>query len=246
MKLTVLGCYGPYPPAGGACSGYLLEKDNCSILLDCGNGVLSKLQYHLTIDRLDAVFLSHLHSDHISDLFILRYALQFDLEQGKRDKPLKIYTPVEPAAEYERLPYKDVFLLETITEDSLYNLGTMKFSFKKTSHQIDCYAMRIETPGEKVFVYTGDTGFFPEIISFAEAADLLLCEANFLTSDLRAATTSYHLSALQAAYIARDAGVKKLILTHLPPHCDRNIYLEEASSVFPTVELAAENIIYYL
>ena len=38
MKLTVLGCYGPYPPAGGACSGYLLEEGGTRVLIDCGNG----------------------------------------------------------------------------------------------------------------------------------------------------------------------------------------------------------------
>ena len=41
MKLTVLGCNGPYPAAGGACSGYLLETGDTRVLLDCGAGALA-------------------------------------------------------------------------------------------------------------------------------------------------------------------------------------------------------------
>ncbi len=75
MRLTVLGgVWPPYPPAGGACSGYLLENDGDRILIDCGNGVLSRLQKYLAPWELDAIVISHLHNDHISDLFILRYA----------------------------------------------------------------------------------------------------------------------------------------------------------------------------
>ena len=38
MKLTVLGCNGPYPAPGGACSGYLLQEGDTGVLLDCGAG----------------------------------------------------------------------------------------------------------------------------------------------------------------------------------------------------------------
>jgi len=77
MKLTVLGCCGPYPAAGGACSGYLLEEDGYRVLIDCGNGVLSRLQQHLKSWELEAVLLSHLHFDHTADLMVLRYALDY-------------------------------------------------------------------------------------------------------------------------------------------------------------------------
>ncbi len=239
MKLTILGCHGPYPPAGGACSGYLLEHENNFILLDCGNGVLSKLQYHIEINRLTAVFVSHLHSDHMADLLIMRYALQIDLEQGKRSTALKIFTPAEPAAELERLSYKEVYEIETI-EENAFEFASLKFSFTKTAHPVSCYAMRIEKPEGKAFVYSADTAFFPGIIPFAEAADLFLCEANFLQADLEANIPHYHLSASQAAGIAREAGVQRLLLTHLPPHRKIGSYLAEAQTVFPKAALAEE------
>lgn len=43
VELTVLGNYGPYPAAQGACSGYLLNVNGFYIMLDCGNGSFSKL-----------------------------------------------------------------------------------------------------------------------------------------------------------------------------------------------------------
>lgn len=47
MKLTVLGCNGPYPAPGGACSGYLLQEGDTGVLLDCGAGVLAQLEKHM-------------------------------------------------------------------------------------------------------------------------------------------------------------------------------------------------------
>ena len=44
VELTILGNYGPYATAQGACSGYLLNADGFQIMLDCGNGSFSKLQ----------------------------------------------------------------------------------------------------------------------------------------------------------------------------------------------------------
>ena len=82
MKLTVLGNNGPYPAAGSACSGYLLQSGAANILIDCGNGVLSNIQKIISLDELDAVILTHLHSDHISDMYVLKYAIQLRRKRG--------------------------------------------------------------------------------------------------------------------------------------------------------------------
>ena len=44
VELTILGNYGPYATAQGACSGYIINTDGFQIMLDCGHGVFSKLQ----------------------------------------------------------------------------------------------------------------------------------------------------------------------------------------------------------
>jgi ribonuclease BN (tRNA processing enzyme) len=245
MKLIILGSYGPYPPAGGACSGYLLEHEGYHILLDCGNGVLSRLQQFISTEKLSGVIISHLHSDHISDLFILRYAMQLEIEQGVRNSPLMLFTPDQPNNEYLRLAYKDVYHLETITEKERYTIGPFQFSFLKTIHPVLCYAIAVFVEGIKLLVYSSDTEYFPELADFARGVPMFLCEANFLNDDLQKGARN-HLSAFQAACLARDAGAKKLLLTHLPPFRNAQSYLDEASIAFKQVDTAEEGKVYFI
>ncbi len=82
MKLTVLGNYAPYAPEGCATSGYLLESAGGKLLLDCGSGVLARLQRFTSPDEIGAVVLTHLHGDHIADMTLLRYALPYRKQFG--------------------------------------------------------------------------------------------------------------------------------------------------------------------
>ncbi len=75
MRLTVLGKSPSWQDAGGACSGYLLEDDETTVLIDCGNGVFGKLREQIDYVDVDAVVISHLHADHFLDLIPYAYAL---------------------------------------------------------------------------------------------------------------------------------------------------------------------------
>src|SRR3954464_10034295 len=77
MRLTVLGKSPSWQDADGACSGYLIEEQGTSVLLDCGNGVFSKLRRYRDYTRVDAVVISHLHADHFLDLVPFSYALTY-------------------------------------------------------------------------------------------------------------------------------------------------------------------------
>ncbi len=68
MHITVLGKSPAWQDADGACSGYLVEEDEGCLLLDCGNGVFSKLRRFRDYIDVDAVVISHLHADHFLDL----------------------------------------------------------------------------------------------------------------------------------------------------------------------------------
>ncbi len=242
MRLTVLGCYGPYPAAGEACSGYLLEGGGAAVLLDCGNGVLSRLQYYLEPGNLNAVVLSHLHGDHISDLYVLRYALQ--LKQQADGKPLKVYCPAEPASEFNRLPYKNYLEARAVSTESVLTIGGMKISFYSGVHAYQSHLIKVEEAG-KTFVYSGDTEYFPELESFISGADLFLCEANYLRQDVELGRPN-HMAAYQAAQAAVNARVRRLVLTHHHPQRGAKVAVKEAGEIFKEAEAAAAGDCYLL
>ena len=239
MELTVLGAYGPYPSAGKACSGYLLQKDGFNLLMECGNGVLSRLQYHIDLTELDAVLVSHLHADHISDIFIMRYALQISRESKPNLKKLNIYLPGEPVEERARFVENDFMDYHNIPmADKELKVGPFSVSFLETIHPIPCYAMKIESDGKKL-VYSADTEYFAALESFASNATLFICEANYQNKEI-ARSLPNHLSAAQAAGIALNANTEKMIMTHLSPRHDTDVSLKEAREVFGESYIAIE------
>jgi ribonuclease BN (tRNA processing enzyme) len=235
VKLTILGNNGPFPAAGGACSGYLVQNGGKNILIDCGNGVLANLQKFIRIEELDAVILTHLHSDHISDMHVLKYAIQIKRKRGQLDKILAVYAPPEPAEEYKRLDVKDAFELGTISAASSLEMGGIRFTFAQMKHPAMDFAVRMEWDG-KVFVFSGDTSWTEEIIRFSKGADLLMLDAGLLERDLTEGAP--HLSAAQCGTVALEAGVGKLLLTHFWPEYDRSELLEEAKRSFGNVAVA--------
>ena len=68
MRLTVLGGAGGWPPAGGACSGYLIEHDGFRLLVDPGYAIVPRLLEIVDPGEIDAVLVSHGHPDHVADL----------------------------------------------------------------------------------------------------------------------------------------------------------------------------------
>ena len=79
----------------------------------------------------------------------------------------------------------------------------------------------------------------PKIISLLKNINLLYHEATFLSDKKKLAETTMHSTAKQAAEIAKDANVKNLIIGHFSGrYKDENLFLEEATSIFKTTELA--------
>src|SRR4051794_37061215 len=75
MRLTVLGKSPSWQDAGGACSGYMIEEDGVCVVVDCGNGVVSRLRRSRDYPRVPAVAISPLHADHSLALVPFSYAL---------------------------------------------------------------------------------------------------------------------------------------------------------------------------
>ncbi len=227
--LKILGNNGPYPAAGGACSGYLLASDSgdTRILIDCGTGVLNRLLGEGALASLDAVVLSHLHYDHMSDMLPMQYALQFN----PRPKPLPVYAPDEPEEVFAllRSPCFDLWPAEDVV------VGEMRLSFTPARHPVPTNAVCVECDGAR-FVFTGDSNQDPLVELFCDGADLLLADCGLSSADHR--FTAPHYSARLCGQLAKNARARRLLLTHLNPKYDPQALLEEARSEFPAAELA--------
>jgi ribonuclease Z len=94
-------------------------------------------------------------------------------------------------------------------------------------------------PGKKL-VYISDTAYFPELSHAAAGADCLIAEATFLDADAALAAAVGHMTATQAAMVAREADVKRLSLNHISQRYTQteHLILEEAQRVFPNTYLA--------
>ena len=229
MHLTVIGFWGGYPGKKEASSGYLIEHEGFKLLLDCGSGVLSQLQEYIKPNELDAVLLSHFHTDHIADIGVLQHALLINQMLGNVKEPLPIYAHTQDQAATEKLTYKSNTVWKPIVEKCTFQIGPFHVEAIKTKHSVPCYAYTIEADGRKL-AYTADTAFFSELANFFVGAHVLLSECNFYEG--MDAEKAGHLTSVQAGHIAKDASVQTLILTHLPHFGEHEDLVKQAKQVY--------------
>ncbi|MDI3534495.1 MAG: hypothetical protein PWQ82_860 [Thermosediminibacterales bacterium] len=234
MKIKVLGNMGAFPHNNLPCSGYLVENDEDKILVDCGSGVLLKLKEHCSINKLSGIIISHLHWDHFSDLMPMRYEIDYLQTQGIIKEPIPLYCPARPKENFDLLQYKNTLRIETISSNKKIKFGSTVVEFFEVKHPIECYGMKFMGNKKKI-CYSADTEYFPEIINEVSGADVFLCEASVLQEDEK--TAKGHLSGPQAAKIAIEAGISRLILTHFWPYYDSETILNEAKSASSGVEI---------
>ena len=103
--------------------------------------------------------------------------------------------------------------------------------------------IRLTRPADppKRYAYCSDTVFSPSIIPYIEGVDCLYHESTYLDKDRKRAKDTFHSTALQAAEIATQAGVKQLVLGHYSArYKDLSEFTKEAETLFPNVTLAEE------
>ncbi len=213
MRCTVLGKYGPFPQPGGATSGYFIESGETRVVCDLGSGTFSRLAGLVDIDRIDAVFLSHLHFDHCADMQILRYALENRIKRGLYRGRLVVYAPEQPK-EYRALLKPDVFEVRSMHHGETVAVGDLTATFFSVRHPVETFALDIRDQDGKRLFYTGDTGWFDELPVYASGADALLADACFLAAQDTGKELP-HLTTVQASGLAAEAGVKHLYCTHV-------------------------------
>lgn len=236
LDVTVLGSAAMFATRQRACSGYLLRLAQNHLWLDAGAGTWRNLLAHVDYEQLDGIILSHRHIDHTSDVFQAFHARRHGGPEPL--PPIPLWAPEETL---ERLTayvhdLDESFDLRPIRAgDDLEVLGA-RLSFTAMAHWADTVGVRVELAGG-VLAYSSDTGLEADISGLARGADLFLCEATMQDADPR---SEGHLKASEAAGIAAEAGVERLVLTHLPPGRDLGLSLAEAHkhSGGITVELA--------
>jgi ribonuclease BN (tRNA processing enzyme) len=234
VRITVIGCSGSFPGPDGPASCYLLEAEGFRLLLDLGSGAVGALQKHASIDDIDAVCLSHHHADHCLDICPLWVARSYDPRRRYRQIP--VYGPAGTARRMAQAYGMDedpgmteAFDFVTLVPGKL-EIGPFQVTLAHMNHPVETFGFRVEHAG-RVLAYSADTGTCPALVELASQADVLLCEASYLSGP--DPMPDMHLTARHAAEHAARAGAGQLVLTHLVPWNHQERTLAEAREFSP-------------
>jgi ribonuclease BN (tRNA processing enzyme) len=263
MRVTVLGKSPSWQDAGGACSGYLVQEADTTLLIDCGNGVFGKLRRHVDYVDVDAVVLSHLHADHFLDLVPYSYALTY----APRQQPVPVHTwpgtddPAKPllhAPPGARAAFRRVcgawgnddlielaFALREYDPRDTIEVGPLRLRFRHVPHFLPTYAIEVTStdPASGRFTYGADCSPTEDLVDFARDTDLLLIEAT-LPRPERTGIRG-HLTPGEAGEHGRAANARRLVITHVSDELGERWPRDEAERAFgSTVEVAREGAVY--
>jgi ribonuclease BN (tRNA processing enzyme) len=252
VRITVLGKSPSWPDAGGACSGYLVQSGDFSLLLDCGTGVFAKLRGVIDYLTLDAALITHLHSDHFFDLVPFSYALLLSPRRHGDPAPVLHVPPrgrsvlrgMVGAWSQEDL-IESAFALREYEPREPLSVGPLQVRFCEVPHYTTAYAVEL-SDGERRLTFSADCGPNPALVEFARDTDLLLIEAT-LPGPETAAAQRGHLTAREAGEHGRQAGARRLVITHFSDEFDGQHLQQEASAGFAgPVDLAHGGAVYDL
>jgi ribonuclease BN (tRNA processing enzyme) len=249
-NLTVLGCSPSWQNVGEACSAYLVDAPGTRLLIDCGNGAFAKLREHCDYLSVDAIAITHTHGDHMLDLLPFAYALLYSpralkgqsrrprllLPPGAADRIRKIFDLID-RAELLDLAYD----VEEYTAGVPASVGSLTVDFAPVPHFVPTHAIRVQTEGGGTLVYGADHRPNQRIIDFASGADVLIVEATLLSPE---EGVRGHITSVEAAEIAQNAGVGQLVLTHMSDELPREQLVAQAAALFPDTVAAVPGATY--
>ena len=260
MKITLLGtgCPVAHPRRGGAAT--LVETAEARVLIDCGSMVTQRLiEAGCRGAGLDALLVSHLHSDHLVDFYQLVVS---SWHQG-RAAPWAVHCPetVIPVIEatmaawqseralriaFEQRPTATGLAVncETLGPGRRIAIGDLEIEPVLVDHGpiVPAYGFVLRSGG-KTAVLSGDTGVCEALVAAGQGANLLVHEvylhrqmplvAGRRSAATVAATSSYHTLSDEVGDVARRMGVGALALTHfVPPDFDRAALLAEVAESY--------------
>ncbi len=221
MRLTVIGCGTAQPQPDTPASGLLVTSGATRLLLDCGQGVISRLERHMDPRRLTGVIVGHLHADHYIDLVSLRYLFPWGEPVAER---LPVHLPAGGrehmtalAAAISERPtfFDDSYDVQDYDPAGELVVGELRVRFIKGGHYVPAWGVEVTDPAGTRLVYAGDTGPNEGTVAAATGADLFVCEAT-LTSAAEDDPRRGHLTPEEALDMAAAAGVRHTLLVHYP------------------------------
>lgn len=251
MKLTVLGWAAGISLPDAPQSGYLLQTEETTLLIDCGNGTLGELQRHVDMAGFDAMLLSHLHADHIADVLEMvvhrRYHPIWETEGYERllptwapaEAPERLAVAYAPSAEDRQTEsLTDIFAFEPLTDGAEFIVGDIEVKAIATQHSVECYGFRFTAEG-RTLGFTADSGLCGAVEEIGRDVDLLLSEATWSHS-----VGASHMTGQEAGENAKRAGAERLLLTHIETWADTDKIISDARAAFGDVEVSETGQVY--
>ena len=222
MYLQVVGCGDAFGSGGRGNACFYLRGESGSLLLDCGPGALAGMRrLGIRPASLDAVLISHFHGDHFGGVPFLFLEGRF---QEPRDRPLEVGGPPGVEARVSLLaralyrggaasPEPSLARFHDLEPDQDHQIGPARVRPFAVRHQEEelCLGLRVTMDGRTV-VYTGDTGWYPELAAAAEGADLFIWECTY-----RDATWGGHTRLSEVLAAREKLDCKRHLLTHMGP-----------------------------
>lgn len=250
MRLTIVGSAGSVPGVDSAASCYLLEADAAGrtwrMILDLGAGALGPLQRYCDPATVDAVVISHGHIDHCGDLAALSVLRRYGPQKGAGLPRLPLLAPRGMDQRIVQLAGADDFSdlapfdFTALAPGARISLGPFDITAAEAWHPQPALAYRIEGPregsGRSSLVFTGDSDLNETVTKLAKDADVLLGEAGWAHREEN--PPGVHMSGTQVGTLARDAGVGKLVVTHIASWVEPGLTLEQARAGFADAVLA--------
>lgn len=226
MIVTVVGSGTVVPRLERRQSCVVVKSGNETLALDLGSGAVRGM-LHAGLDpfALDRIFITHLHPDHTADLVPFLFSVNYSDPTTPRESPLMLAGP-ESFAGFWRLiadayrgwlsgGYQNTLEIPVHCPAPL-QFSSYHLSWAPAKHRPESVAYRIEEPGGQSLVYTGDTEYSESAVELAHGAHTLIVECSFPDDS----PVPGHLTPAGVARIAREAGVCRVVLTHIFPPAD--------------------------
>ena len=254
LRLTCLGGAAAWPNPGQGCSAFLVSVGDTNVLLDAGPSTLLELRKHIPFSTIDAIVISHCHSDHILDLVPYRYGLVYGREKADRQIPLwlppggrDVLQALATALGGKGEPLDDfwesAFEVQEYDPAPSLTIGDVEVTFRRTAHAAECYAMRVSGNDGSTLTYSADTGSIEPLLGFAAESDILVAEATLPESEERLPSAG-HLMPSEAGQLASTTGAGQLVLTHLWSERPDEVVLEAVRAHYAgTIRIAKPGLV---